>query len=212
MTNLIHRGEQKTMTQIAYPEVGYESLPDIDEVDAETPVLPDLSDELEDGADEELDEAEDNGAGASAGPRAAAAKPNKALIRKIAAKALEVAAADDSTCLLTAALLGSGEDTVELTTAIMTAGRGAGQPLSDIAEIVTALKDEPWEAGVIATALDATRQKAVWNLLYARDAVGSPTQPKSQQKAGSAIVKAIHGLTEADKTGLTAAGDLLKRS
>jgi hypothetical protein len=209
MTNLIHRGEQKIMTQIAYPEADYTSLPAIDEIDEETPVLPDVDDELDDEADE-ADEAEDSAAGA--GPRAAAAKPSKPFIRKVAAKALEVADADDSTRVLAAALLGTGEDTVELVAAIMTAGRGAGQPLSDISEIVTALKDEPWEAGVIATALDATRQKAVWNVLYARDAVGSPTQPKSQQKAGSAIVKAIHGLTEADKTGLTAAGDLLKRS
>lgn len=202
------------MTQIAYPEIGndYTSLPGIDDIDTETPALSDYNGEAEEGADEDLDEAEDNGAGSAAGPRAAAAKPNKAFIRKVAAKALEVADAEDSTRVLAAALLGTGEDTLELVAAIMTAGRGAGQPLSDISEIVTALKDEPWEAGVIATALDATRQKAVWNVLYARNAVGSPTQPKSQQKAGSAIVKAIHGLTEADKSGLSAAGELLKRS
>lgn len=180
-----------------------------DPVEDEAPVLPDLNDELDDDADE----AEDTGAGASAGPRTTAAKPNKAFIRKVAAKAIEVAEAPDSTRTLAAALLGSGEDTVELTTAIMVAGRGAGQPLADISEIVTVLKsDEPWEAGVVATSLDGSRQKAVWNILHARGAVGTPTPPKSLPKAGSAIVKAINGLTDADKSGLTAAGDLLKRS
>ena len=219
MTNLKHLGEQKIMTQTAYagtdytPSYGtdYNSTPGYADVDEETPAPADVNNDLDESADDEIDESE--GTGASAGPRAVAAKPNKAFIRKVAAKALEVADAPDSTRTLAAALLGSGEETVELTAAIMVAGRGAGQPLADISEIVTVLKgDEPWEAGVVATSLDGARQKAVWNILHTRGAVGTPTPPKSLPKAGSAIVKAINGLTDADKSGLSAAGDLLKRS
>lgn len=203
------------MSETSYAETEYPSFPPLGAIDDESVDLPvisgDAEDDYETGAEGD-ESADETGTGAASGPRAALAKPNKAFIRKVAAKAIEVNAAEDSTRILAAALLGTSEDTVDLVAGIMTAGRGAGQPLADIGEIVTALKEEPWEAGVIATALDAARQKAVWNVLYARDAVGSPTQPKSQQKAGSAIVKAINGLTEADKTGLTAAGDLLKRS
>lgn len=201
------------MTQTAYAgyNTDYNSTPGYADVDEEAPAAADLNGESEESAADQIDEAEDTGA--SAGPRAAAAKPNKGFIRRVAAKAIEVAEAPDSTRALAAALLGAGEDTVELTAAIMVAGRGAGQPLSDISEIVTVLKgDEPWEAGVVATSLDGARQKAVWNILHTRGAVGTPTPPKSLPKAGSAIVKAINGLTDADKSGLTAAGDLLKRS
>jgi hypothetical protein len=202
------------MTQTAY-ETDYPALPPLEDDEEETTGLTDAGDQDEaedqdDAREDSADESADSGAGTS---RAAAAKPNKTFIRRVAAKAIEIADAPESTRALAAALLGSGEDTVELTTAVMTAGRGAGQPLVDISEIVTVLQgDEPWDAGVVATSLDGARQKAVWNILYTRGAVGTPTPPKSLPKAGSAIVKAINGLTDSDKSGLSAAGDLLKRS
>lgn len=163
------------------------------------------------------DDDEDGSAdqGASAGPRtpgSAAAKPNRSYIRKVAAKALEVETSTDTVKSLAAALLGSGEDTVELTVAIMSSGRTAVQPLSDITEVLTALKDEPWSAGIVAAALDAGRQKAVWSVLQARGTAGSTPLPKALAKAAKLIVKAINDLDDTDRAGLTEAGDLLKRS
>lgn len=175
-------------------------------------------DEPETSAAADADDEDDEGSGdqnAAAGARTAgssAAKPNRSYIRKVAAKALEVETSTDTVKSLAAALLGSGEDTVELTVAIMSAGRTAVQPLADITEVLTALKDEPWSAGIVAAALDASRQKAVWSVLQARGTAGNTPLPKALAKAAKLIVKAINDLDDTDRAGLTEAGDLLKRS
>lgn len=205
------------MTQTAYGEDDLPVFPGAygneaaDESAAEPGIeaLADLDSSLPDLDEDDSAEAE----GASSGVRTAApAKPNRAYIRKVAAKALEVETSTDAVKSLAAALLGSGEDTVELTVAIMTAGRSSVQPLTDIAEVLEALADEPWEAGIIAAAMDAGRQKAVWAVVQARGAAGSTALPKALAKAAKLIVKAINSLDADDKTALTAAGELLKRS
>lgn len=185
--------------------------PSADDTAVEEDDLPELTPEPAEDDDNDDDTAAE--AGTATGARtAAAAKPNRAFIRKIAAKALEIETSADSVKSMAAALLGSGEDTVELTAAVMTAGRTAAQPLADITEVLEALADEPWSAGIIAAAMDAGRQKAVWSVLQSRGTAGSTALPKAVAKAATSIVKAIHGLDEDDKSALAAAGELLKRS
>lgn len=140
------------------------------------------------------------------------AKANRAVIRKTAAKAIEVNAAPESTRVLAGTLLGCSSDPVDLATAIMTAPRASGTAVADLDEISVAIKDAPWEAGVIATALERGRQKDVWALLHTLDAVGTPTPPQAVAKAGLALVKAIASLSDESKRDLADAGELIKRS
>lgn len=140
------------------------------------------------------------------------AKANRAVIRKTAAKAIEVNDAPESTRVLAATLLGCSSDPVDLATAIMTAPRASGTAVADLDEISVAIKDAPWEAGVIATALERGRQKDVWALLHTLDAVGTPAPPQAVAKAGLALVKAIASLSDESKRDLADAGELIKRS
>lgn len=219
------------MSQTAYGETDYPAFPsaygqsDAEETDVIGGIViedPEPETSIEDGSDTagaaDADDEDEDGSGdqsTGAGTRStgsAAAKPNRGYIRKVAAKALEVETSTDTVKSLAAALLGCGEDTVELTVAIMASGRSAVQPLADIAEVLTALEDEPWSAGIVAAALDAGRQKAVWAVLQARGTAGSTPLPKALAKAAKLIVKAINDLDSSDRSGLTAAGELLKRS
>lgn len=210
-----------------YPEFPAEDVqPEAGEDDATGEILledpaPEAAPEQEPAGVESRDDEDDDdddGAGAenaSSGTRTAtqgAAKPNRSYIRKVAAKALEVETSTDSVKSLAAALLGCAGDTVELTVAIMASSRTAVQPLTDITEVLTALEDEPWSAGIVAAAMDAGRQKAVWTVLQARGTAGNTPLPKALAKAATLIVKAINSLDSTDRSGLTAAGDLLKRS
>ena len=219
------------MSQSTYGDTDYPAFPaaggheDIEETDVIPGIIlddpePETADaddldtaDAAEAEDSDEDAAGDQGpAGGTRSAGTAAAKPNRGYIRKVAAKALEVETSSDTVKSLAAALLGCSEDTVELTVAIMASGRTAVQPLADIAEILTALEDEPWSAGIVAAALDAGRQKAVWAVLQARGTAGSTPLPKALAKAAKLIVKAINDLDSTDRSGLAAAGDLLKRS
>lgn len=194
------------MSETTYAQ---ETYPESSELEGELPSL-----EID---EESGDEADGPPAEASAGATEAAARPaapksNRSLIRRVAAKTQETQQAPALTRTITAALLGCGDDIVELVTAIMTAGREVRQPLADLDTILECLANEPWEAGVIATSLDRTRQKSIWSLLGAVKAVNGLTPPVSTAKAGSAIVKGIAKLSEADRAALSDVADLLKRS
>ena len=175
-------------------------------------------DDADTSTDEELelseDSADDDAAEAGTGAAKAKnqAKSNRALFRRVAAKALEVQSASDDTRALAASLLGSSDDVVDLTAAIMTAPRSATAALTDIEELSAALIDAPWEAGITATSMGRPRLRAVWSLLHTLGAVGTPAAPASDAKAANAVLKALNGLGADSKTELTAAGDLLKRS
>lgn len=165
----------------------------------------------ENDADEDQDTAGENTASGEAKAKNQA-KANRAVIRRAAAKTIEVLDAADGTRTLAATLLGCSADPVDLATAIMTAPRASGTAVADLDEISVAIKDAPWEAGVIATALERGRQKDVWSLLYALDAVGTPTPPQAVAKAGLSLVKAVASLSDESKNELAAAGELIKRS
>lgn len=167
-------------------------------------------DQNENEADEDQDTAGETASGETKAKNQA--KANRAVIRRAAAKTIEILDAADGTRALAATLLGCSADPVDLATAIMTAPRASGTAVADLDEISVAIKDAPWEAGVIATALERSRQKDVWALLYALDAVGTPAPPQAVAKAGLAVVKAVASLTDESKNELAAAGELIKRS
>ncbi|QOD05914.1 hypothetical protein [Pseudarthrobacter sp. BIM B-2242] len=171
----------------------------------------DLDDQAGNDAEEDAGSAEENAATGESKARNQA-KANRAVIRKTAAKAIEVNAAPESTRVLAATLLGCSADPVDLATAIMSAPRASGTAVADLDEISVAIKDAPWEAGVTATALERGRQKDVWALLHTLDAVGTPTPPQAVAKAGLALVKAIASLSDESKRDLADAGELIKRS
>ncbi|MCU6479109.1 hypothetical protein [Arthrobacter sp. A2-55] len=201
------------MTYTPY-ETGYDTNPAADEPDALELLDDDLDTSDDDGAaaaeKDAVDEAAgDDGAGLKAKQPA---KPSKGTFRRVAAKALEVQEASATSRTLAASVLGSTDDVADLAASIMLAPRGSSTPLSDVDEIATALQDAPWEAGVIATALERGRLKAVWTLLHALGVIDGSTPPPAAAKAGMTIVKGVNALTEDHKIELLATAELLKRS
>lgn len=168
----------------------------------------DISD---DDASDEDETADDAGEGAGAKAKASA-KPSRGLFRRVAAKTIEVQGASDTVRALAAAQVGGSDDVVELVASIMSATRSSTSPLTDIETIQEAIKSEPWAVGITATALGRTRLKGIWTLLHTLGAVGTPTPPASDAKAGLAVAKAVNGLTEENQLELIASADLLKRS
>ncbi|HEX9087875.1 MAG TPA: hypothetical protein VF867_10145 [Arthrobacter sp.] len=203
------------MSTATYENLTFPSHGDTAEAETE---LPDLDDQdLEDAeTDEEEADTSAEDTVLSSDPAAKAknqAKSNRALIRRAAAKTVEVLEAGEGTRVLAATLVGSSPDPVDLATAIMTAPRTSQTAAADLDEIATALKsDASWEAGIIAASLERGALKDVWTLLFALDAVGAPTPPAAIVKASGAIVKATASLTDESKAELAAAGELIKRS
>jgi len=161
--------------------------------------IPDLEDQ-----DQDLDEAESDEEEAdtsaedtvlSSDPAAKAknqAKSNRALIRRAAAKTVEVLEAGEGTRVLAATLVGSSPDPVDLATAIMTAPRTSQTAAADLDEIATALKsDASWEAGIIAASLERGALKDVWTLLHALDSMAAPVTVRASVFADAVEVLAL---------------------
>lgn len=181
---------------VTYPAPGHEALETSTAAAAGEP-----------DTDDESDSDTDTGKARTAKPAS-----SKGAYRRVAAKALEVWEANDSTRVLAAALTGSSEDVADLTAAIMTAPRGSAAALTDLEEVLEALESAPWEAGVIASALDRSRLKAVWAVLHALEAVDTAAPPARADKASLGVVRAANNLRPEQKAELGTAAALLKRS
>ncbi|MBG0738700.1 hypothetical protein IV500_04600 [Paeniglutamicibacter antarcticus] len=168
---------------------------------------PDAAIDAELSSDLEADDA-----GTGAGKAKASAKPSRGLYRRVASKTIEVQEASPTVRSLAAAQLGSSDEVIELVTSIMVAGRASTSPLGDIETIQHAIKNDPWSVGITATALGRTRLKSIWSLLHALGAVGTPTPPASDVKAGIAVAKAVNDLSGDNRLELIASAELLKRS
>jgi len=172
--------------------------------------------------DDDLDEPsgadEDNGsttalsASSGGGARTARnARPTKArsqrtLVRRVAAKTLQIEKAKASQRQILSALLGVETEAVALTVAALT-----GASDTAVTDLFALADADPMEAGLMAAELgaDKVRTKAVWSLLLAVGAVtGEPG--KESAKAGLAIARAAQGLDKSVRADLTAALDLLK--
>lgn len=150
---------------------------------------------------------EDNGASTA---KTSAKSSNRALIRKVAAKAEELASAQAKDKALLAHLLGSGTTTADLTVAVITAGRSAFAAVSDLTEIAEVVSVKPMKAMLIATAAGRTRQKALWSLLvHFGKLTGKPNA--SESKAGMVIAEAVSELSKDQHSALDRALALAKR-
>ena len=120
--------------------------------------------------------------------RRAAAK-ERALVRRTAAKVLEVQSASPDLVAVAASIVGVNvENTVDLTVAIITAN---ARDLQVVGDLKTILDADSLEAGVTATALGRVRLRGVWNLLAGLSGIAGP-MPSSDPKAAIAVVRALH--------------------
>lgn len=113
---------------------------------------------------------------------------DRALIRRVANKSVELAQAqtdaEDEVALL-ASLLGSGTETAELTVAVMTAPRGATSVLGDVRDFATS---EDAERAVLALTMGKSKMKSLWSVLDHLGVV-SGAMPASDAKAALALSK-----------------------
>lgn len=182
------------------------TTPDLDYTPAGNADVDDLDAALEQGLDEvadeddiadedidEIDETEDEPEADAARPAAGRTKAqvNRALIRRVANKAADLAAAPASRRDTLAQLLGAEDDLADLTYAVMTADRSALAPVADLNAIAEA---DPFAAGVVAAALGRPRMKAVWTLLQTLGADIAASVPPSDAKAAMALAPAVHKL------------------
>lgn len=142
-----------------------------------------------DDADDEVAEGAPRAAAGAAGRSKAAA--NRALIRRVANKAAELAQAPEARRETLGKLLGVDADLADLTFAVMTADRSALAPVADLNAIAEA---DPFSAGVVAAAQGRARMKAVWTLLQNLGAEIPASIPPSDAKAAMALAPAVHRL------------------
>ncbi|MDQ2740465.1 MAG: hypothetical protein M3Y35_18020 [Actinomycetota bacterium] len=164
-------------------------------------------DELDEEGVDEAD-ADSRGPSPKAHPRIAGRDGSRALIRRVAQKAVELSAAEPDQRALLSSLLGCTDDQVDLTVAVMSAGRAAFRPVSDLAAIAEA---DAMEAGLMAAALGRPRMKAAWSVLEGIGAV-SGGMPSADMKAAIALAKGAKGMSAKDNATIEAAVALGRRS
>lgn len=135
---------------------------------------------------------------------------NRALIRKVAAKAEELASAPTKDKDLLAHLLGSGTATADLTVAVITATRTSLVAVADLKEISEQYAVNQMQAMVVAIGIGRNRQKALWSLLvHLGKLTGKPNA--SESKAAMDIATAISTLDKSQHSALDRALALAKR-
>lgn len=110
----------------------------------------------------------------------------RGLVRRVATKSVDLAAAAPRERELLASLLGSGTEIVELTVAVMTAPRGALSVLGDVKDLAEAGEAE---RAVLALTMGKPRMKTLWSVL-ADLGVVSGGIPASDAKAALALSRA----------------------
>lgn len=166
------------------------------------------------GADEaSLTGSESDSERADSGPgRRAAGKarqPNiRPLIRRAAAKTVEIASAPPAQRRLLAAVLGCPDEVAMLATEVMCAQRGVTSVVSDLEEVAGS---DPMEAGVIVASWERSRSNALWSLLAELGAVKG-TRPPQDAKAAIAMARSALGLSDADKKSLAGVVTLARKS
>jgi hypothetical protein len=132
---------------------------------------------------------------------------NRALIRKVAQKAEELAGATAKDKKLLAEILGSNITTADLTVAVILSTRSSLTAVTDLKEIAEA---KPMRAVMTATAIGRARQKPLYSLLvHLGKLTGTPNN--SEAKAGLDIAEAIFELSKEQHEALDRAVALAKR-
>lgn len=165
----------------------------------------DEQDELETSGDEDDARSEKP----ASGQKSKTKSSNRPLVRRVATKAVEISEADAITRAVLSAVLGTEDDMVALTTAVMAGSRSSTQSLTDVTGLVEA--SDPMVAAVtVMTWEDRSRLKGSWAVLAALG-VADGSLPASDAKAAVAITQAAGGITDEAKSTLAAVSDLVKR-
>ena len=128
------------------------------------------------------------------GPARLRAGRERSFARRIAVKAMEIAAAPEPDRNTLAGLLGCPPDVVSLTAEVMGAPRGAAtRAVTDLDEIAAA---DPMEAPIKVATMGRDRERALWNLLASLGVVGS-SPPLNEFKQALATAKAVFAVDEA---------------
>lgn len=154
------------------------------------------------------------GAGSAApppdeGPARLRVGRERVFARRVAVKALELAAAAEADRRTLAGLIGCAADPVTLTAEVMAAPRGAAtRAVTDLEEVAAA---DPMEAPVRVATLPRERQRALWNLLVSLRAAPGGTQ-QNEFKQALATAKAVFAVDAATRRRLAGVVELARRS
>lgn len=162
------------------------------------------------GDDEGDDDGEAEQAAAGSSGAARRTGPNKASVRRVGAKLLQLQGADADDLAVLASLYGVDADPLEVTVAVMTTDRSALTAVKDLTDIAEA--DGPFEAMVVAQEKGRARMKGVHSLLVALDAASSASLNGNDAKASAALAKDVTGLADDAKTSLSRVLDLARRT
>lgn len=162
---------------------------------------------LEDEDDYSDSDTEESGDKSSKAARSGKSS-NRALIRKVAGKAEELAGANAKDKKLLQEILGASSTNVaDLTVAVVLSTKSSLQVVADLKEIAEA---KPMRAVMTATAIGKARQKPLWSLLvHLGKLTGTPNN--SEAKAGLDLAEAIFELTKEQHEALDRALVLAKR-
>lgn len=161
---------------------------------------------VEDSPDETADEQGTRETGGRRGRRQA----DRALIRRVSAKTVELSQAPDRQRRILASLLGGRDDVVALTTAVMTAERSALSPLSSLLQVLDAEGELDRAITVMGLSTEG-KLKDVWGVLVAADLV-TGSLPSSDDKATKHFVSRLAGLDETQlRADIAAVSELAKR-
>lgn len=164
-------------------------------------------------AEEEVIDLDDDGdeeSSSAAGGKTSTAKRagiDRALVRRIATKADDVATAPEKVRNFAATLLNSPTSTVDLTVAIMAADRSAQAPLHDLKTLVAQAEEDPIDTMVAILAFSKERVKSIYSLLGQLDAPGA--NAPLNQVAGKAAKQVLGCLTLVEEETLSVIDDVL---
>lgn len=148
---------------------------------------------------------------APASRRAKSQRGNRALIRRVAAKAKELSQAPAAHRELLAELLGVPTDLAELTATVMTDDGSSLRAVRDLIAIRDAMDADPLSGALAIAELGRPRIRAVWSLLSTNGVDLPRTVPASDAKASIAMARKVNDLDDRVLADLAAVGELARR-
>lgn len=162
----------------------------------------------DDTADDDEPETHETSPASGSAKTAKRAGPDRALIRRVATKVIDVLNAPvDQRETLVSLLGATSSEPVDLTLAIMTAGRTAMAPVNDL---LTVADTDPFEVGIVVMSMEKPRMKAMWALATQLGVIDG-TIPAVDAKAAMALAKASRDLTGDHRATLDAVVTLARR-
>ncbi|MFC8797312.1 hypothetical protein ACFT2C_06240 [Promicromonospora sp. NPDC057138] len=151
---------------------------------------------------------------APARSRAQSRRGNRALIRRVAAKAKELAEAPAAHRAVLAELLGVRTDLAELTVAVMTDDGASLRSVRSVRDLITirdAMEADPLSGALAIAELGRPGVRAVWSLLSTNGVDLPRTVPASDAKAAIVMARKVTDLDDGVLAELAAVGELARR-